>query len=119
MSYLCGARPGPTSSWVLGFFCFPDFELNSSPRRELFSSPGLLLAHPWSAQPESVPGVPNSGVSLECPTPEYLYQERVGMFEVKKLVFFKVFFFFFWGGFGVSRAFGFLGAEGGFGLFGV
>ena len=25
-----------------------DFKLNSSPRPELFSSPGLLLAHPWS-----------------------------------------------------------------------
>ena len=38
---------------------------------------------PWSAQPQSVPGVPSPRVSLECPTPEYLYQERVGMFEVK------------------------------------
>ena len=47
-----------------------DFKLNSSPRPELFSSPGLLLAHPWTAQPQSVPGVPNSSVSLECPTPE-------------------------------------------------
>ena len=84
-----------------------DFKLNSSPRPELFSSPGLLIAHPWSAQPPSVPGMPNSrmflecpsavpntifwspecpapelcwsaGVSLECPTPEYLYQARVG-----------------------------------------
>ena len=44
-----------------------DFKLNSSPRPELFSSPGLLLAHPWSAQPQSVPGVPNSRVSLQCP----------------------------------------------------
>ena len=34
-----------------------DFKLNSSPRPELFSSPSLLLAHPWSAQPQSVPGV--------------------------------------------------------------
>ena len=47
-----------------------DFNLNSAPRPELFSSPGLLLAHPWSAQPQSLPGVPNSRVSLECPTPE-------------------------------------------------
>ena len=38
-----------------------DFRLNSSPRPELFSSPGLLLAHPWSAQPH---------MSLECPTLE-------------------------------------------------
>ena len=49
---------------------------------------------PWSAQPQSlldpkVPtGVPSPRVSQpqsvpECPTPEYLYQERVGMFEVK------------------------------------
>ena len=44
-----------------------DFKLNSSPRPELFSSPGLLLAHPWSAQPQSVPGVPNSRVSPDCP----------------------------------------------------
>ena len=43
---------------------------DSSPRPELFSSPGLLLAHPWSAQPQSVPGVPNSRVALECPTPD-------------------------------------------------
>ena len=43
---------------------------NPSPRPELFSSPSLLLAHPWSAQPQSVPGVPNSRVFLECPTPE-------------------------------------------------
>ena len=92
-----------------------DFKLNSSPGPELFSSAGLLLAHFWSAQPQSVlgcptpecpcsaqprvllectiqsvPGVPNPRVSLECPTPEYLYPERVGMFEV--------FFFVFWGG---------------------
>ena len=46
-----------------------DFKVNSSPRPELFSSPGLLLAHPWSAHPPSVPRVPNSRVSLECPTP--------------------------------------------------
>ena len=59
-----------------------DFKFNSSPRPELFSSPGLLLAHPWSAQPQSVPGLPSPRVSLECPTPEDLYQERVGMFEV-------------------------------------
>ena len=44
-----------------------DFKLNSPPRPELFSSPGLLLAHPWSAQPRSVPGVPNSRVSMESP----------------------------------------------------
>ena len=49
-----------------------DFNLNSSPRPELFS-PGLLLAHPWSAQPQSVPGVlqslpgvPSLRVSLKC-----------------------------------------------------
>ena len=70
-----------------------DFKLNSSPRPELFSSPGLLLAYSWSAptpkchwsaplvpnprepsprvsQPQSLPGVPNPRVSLECPTPE-------------------------------------------------
>ena len=59
-----------------------DFKLNSSPRPELFSSPspGLLLAHPWSAQPQSasLPGVPNPEcadlpsprVSLNFPTPE-------------------------------------------------
>ena len=65
-----------------------DFKLTSSPRPELFSSPDLLLAHPWSAQPQSVPGVsvprvPSRRVSLECPTPGYLYPERVEMFEVK------------------------------------
>ena len=47
-----------------------DFKLNSSPRKELVSSPGLLLAHAWSAQCQSVPGAPNSRVSLGCPTPE-------------------------------------------------
>ena len=115
-----------------------DFKLNSAPRPELFSSPGLLLAHPWSAQPQvslecptlecpwnaqpqSLPGVPNPecpGVpsprvpnpeSPECPAqespwsaptpechqpqslaecprsaqPQSVYQEMVGMFEVK------------------------------------
>ena len=73
-----------------------DFKLNSSPRPELFSSPSLLLAHPWSAQPQSLLGVANPReslqcptpespcprVSLECPTPEYLYQERVGMSRI-------------------------------------
>ena len=46
-----------------------NFKLNSSPRPELFSSTGLLLARPWSARPQSVPGVPmpNPRVSLECP----------------------------------------------------
>ena len=34
-----------------------------SPRPELFS-------YAWSAQPQSVPEVPNSSVSLEYPTPE-------------------------------------------------
>ena len=54
-----------------------DFKFNSSPRPELFSSPGLLLETPWTAQvqkfktpriaqPET-PGVPNPRVSLECP----------------------------------------------------
>ena len=42
-----------------------DFKLNFSPRPELFSSPGLLLAYPWSAQPPIVPGVPNP--QLESP----------------------------------------------------
>ena len=55
-----------------------DFKLNSStsPRPELFSSSGTLLlarSTPRSS-PEcptpSVPGVPNSRVSLKCPTPE-------------------------------------------------
>ena len=84
-----------------GVFCpgFPhsgggvlDFKLNSSSRPELFSSPGLLLAHPWSAprvslecptpdcpcnaQPRSVPRVPNPRVSLPS---------EGGMFEVKEL----------------------------------
>ena len=60
-----------------------------------------ILECPWSAQSQSVPGVPsprvslecpsvpgvpNPRVSLECPTPEYLYRERVGMFEVKYLL---------------------------------
>ena len=71
-----------------------DFNLNSSPRPELFSSPGLLPGvpnprflwsaqpvneSPWSAQPQSLPGVPprfclecqprnaQPRVSLECP----------------------------------------------------
>ena len=39
-----------------------DFQLNSSPRPELFSSPGLLLAHPVSLE------CPTPRVSLECPT---------------------------------------------------
>ena len=103
-----------------------DVNLNSSPRPEHFSSPrtqstprssletgvpnskvflgcptpGVPNPRPWSAQPQSVPGVPSPRVSLECPTQpqslpgvpnpqsaqpqtEYLYQERVGMFEVK------------------------------------
>ena len=37
---------------------------------------------------QSVPEVPSPRVSLECPTPEYLYQERVGMFEVKHVLLF-------------------------------
>ena len=51
-----------------------EFKLNSSPRPVYFSSPGLRLAQPQGAQPESVPGVPAqpqspTRVSLECPTP--------------------------------------------------
>ena len=38
-----------------------DFKLNASPRPELFSSPGLQLAHPCP------PGVPSFKVSLELP----------------------------------------------------
>ena len=34
-----------------------------------------------SAQPQSVPGVLSARVSLECPSPESLYQERLGTFE--------------------------------------
>ena len=49
-----------------------DFTLNSSPRPELFSSPGLLLAHPCSAQPQSVPGVPNSRVP-NPPAPRFFW----------------------------------------------
>ena len=71
------------------------FKMNSSPRPELFSSSGLLLESPWSAQPQKIkgetpwsatpgvpnprvffgvpnaetPGVPNPRVSLECPNP--------------------------------------------------
>ena len=65
-----------------------DFKFNTSPRLELFSSPDLLLAHPYLGstqprnespgepniefprrlQPRSVPGVTNLGISLECPT---------------------------------------------------
>ena len=58
----------------ISFYFFPtlgvgllDFKLNSSPRPELFSSPGLLLGVP---NPQSVPGVPNSRVCLECPNPQ-------------------------------------------------
>ena len=56
-----------------------DFKLNSSPRPELFSSPGLLLAHPWS-------GVPNPRVSLECPTPEYPLPREGGDVRSKIIV---------------------------------
>ena len=35
------------------------------------------------AQPQCLPRAPSPRVLLECPTPEYLYQERVGMFEAK------------------------------------
>ena len=48
----------------VGLFFPSTLLLAFSPRPELFSSPGLLLAHPKR------PGVPNSGVSLHCPTPE-------------------------------------------------
>ena len=58
---LLGSLASLFRSFILSFclsFLFPtlgvgllDFKLNSSP---LFSSPGLLLAHPWSAQPQSV-----------------------------------------------------------------
>ena len=58
-----------------------DFKLNPSPRPELFSSPGLLLAHPFSAQPQSVPGVPNSTVFLECPTPEFFWSAQPQCFR--------------------------------------
>ena len=51
-----------------------DFKLNSS----LFSSPGQLLETPWSAQTQSLSGVPMQRVFLErilrvfleCPTPD-------------------------------------------------
>ena len=38
-----------------------DSKFNSSPRPRVS----------WSAQPQSLPGVPNPRVSLECPTPEF------------------------------------------------
>ena len=51
------------------------FKLNSSPRPEPFSSPGLLLETPWSAQPQKIKGetpleCPTQRL-LECPTPEF------------------------------------------------
>ena len=52
----------PPSVWGL-----LDFRLNSSLRPELFSSPGLLLETPWSAQPRD---------SLECPTPEIAWSAQ-------------------------------------------
>ena len=51
--------PGVTLFPTLGVG-FLDFELNSSPHPELFPSPGLLPAHAWSAQPQSVLGVPRT-----------------------------------------------------------
>ena len=76
-----------------------DFELNSSPRPELFSSPSLLLAHPWNPkcprnaqlqsvpgvpdprkpQPQSLPRVPDPRVSPECPAPSLLPQSLPGV----------------------------------------
>ena len=46
-----------------------DVELNSSGRPELFSSPGPLLAHPWSAQLQSVPGQPSPSCSAQQSVP--------------------------------------------------
>ena len=45
----------------------------------------LLLAHSWSAQPQSVPGVPNPRVSLECPTPESPWSRHVRRQEEARL----------------------------------
>ena len=79
-----------------------DFKLNSSPRPELFSSPGLLLQTPWSAQPQKtrvpnprktpwsaqsqrLPGVPNARDSLECPIPETPWSGQFQRFPVPNL----------------------------------
>ena len=64
-----------------------DLKLNSSPRPELFSSPGLLLAHPWSAQPQSaqpqsLPGVPNPRV----PSPRVSLPKEGGDVRSKTVV---------------------------------
>ena len=55
-----------------------DFKLNSSPRPELFSSTGTLLLARSTPRPSLECPNPN----CPCPMPEYLYQGRVGMFEV-------------------------------------
>ena len=85
-----------------------DLKLNSSPcpvysllilEGPTPKCPCQTLECPWSAQPQSlpcarphsvsrVPGMPclrsaQPRVFLECPTPEYLFQERAGMFEEK------------------------------------
>ena len=56
----CSECPAPESPWSA----------------QLQSVPVVTPKSPWSAQPT---------VSLECPTPESLYQEGVGMFEVNNL----------------------------------
>ena len=58
----------------LNFFSCPELFL-------VYSS--LIFGAPNPGEPNLVTGVPSPRVSLECPTPDYLYQERVGMFEVK------------------------------------
>ena len=108
-----------------------DFKLNSSPRPELFSSPGLnlrvSLEYPRECpaqsligvpNPQSLPGVPTTRVSLECPESAWSAQPqcprsaqpqsvpgvanpRISLpregGDVRSKLYF-IFYFFFWGG---------------------
>ena len=57
----------------------PEF-LEAQPQRP---NPSAQTQSLPEAQPQCLPREPSPRVLLECPTPEYLYQERVGMFEAK------------------------------------